>query len=39
MEQVVIELSEAELDEVFGGFGSPSCSNSIGDVCPLCAND
>jgi hypothetical protein len=39
MENQPIELSETELDEVFGGFGSVDCANSIATPCALCAND
>lgn len=39
MENQPVELTETELDEVFGGFSiSPTCDNSASDICPLCIN-
>lgn len=35
----VIALSEAELDEVFGGYSGDGCDLRASDACAMCTND
>ncbi|MFC0438457.1 hypothetical protein [Kutzneria buriramensis] len=37
--QPVIELTEAQLDEVFGGAGSVVCDQTAVSPCAICVGD